>query len=484
MKDTQLVGLLKNFSVYEMNRLEKFVISPFFNKNEKAAALLKVLREHHPLFESPQLEKRNVYKRIFKTGSYNDKKMRDVTYELLKLAEEFIGISVYQSRKQHFPELDILTGLGEKQQRSLFEKRAKAFEEKTGISSCANSVYFYNKWVSANTKLHYRYFFYGKALEGEQLTEEADALILFTLVNLSYVYYNISTLSHTGSEPVNTYLIDEFMRSINLERICSLAKMHNHKYAGIIEVYYCMIMMIAREEDESFFYRLKDIMARMPPALSGEDIFNIYTNLTAYCVRQIIKGKSGFHRQELEIYKDQLKKNAYGTRDDITLSPVIYHNIVLLCFYLKEYEWVESFIRDYSSKLTAEDREDMYNYSYASLYLEKKQFEKALPHISRIKIEHFYLKLEVRYLLLKTHYELGNYETVISLIDSSSHFLKKARFLSAERKRSFGNFLKFLNDVVKLKTGSQNKTTEQVKERLSAEIVMQKSWLMEKLHEI
>lgn len=484
MQDTRLVELLKTFSVYEMNRFAKFVISPFFNKNEKAAALFKILKKHHPLFESPELRKINVYKKIFSSGGYNDKKMRDITYELLKLAEEYIGISEYQNRKQHFPELDILTGLGEKQQRGLFEKRAKAFEQKTEISSCPNSVYFYNKWVSANTKQRYRNFFYGKVLDAEQLAEEGDALIMFSLINLSYIFYNISTLSHAGSLPANTYIIDEFINSINLEKICTLAKARKHRYAMLIEIYYCMIMMITREDDESFFYRLKDIMTGVPAMLSKEDIFNIYTNLTAYCARQIIKGKAGFHSEELEIYKQQLSNNAYGIRGDMSLSPVIYHNILILSLYLEEYEWAEKFIAVYSSKLIPEERENMLNYSYASLHIKKKQFTKALEYISKIKIEHFYLKLEVRYLLLKAHYELGNYESVISLVDSSTRFLRKAEHLSPERKKSFGNFLKFLNEVVKLKTGDRNKNAERIKEKLSAEVVMQKAWLLEKLREI
>jgi hypothetical protein len=486
MKNTQLVELLKSFSAYEMNRFEKFVLSPFFNRNEKVISLLHELKKGYPAFEGPSLIKERVYKKVFPGKVYNDKKIRDVTHELLKLAEEFIGILDYQNRKQHFPELDILSGLGEKQQKSLFEKRAKSFENRANISSCTNAVYFYNKWISTNTKLRYRYFFYGRQPEASQLAEEGEALIMLTLVNLSYIFYNISTAGHAGNAHADSYIIDEFINSVNLESICSKAISAGHKYAEIIEIYYCMIMMITREDDESYFYRLKDIMSSVPKILVKEDIFNVYTNLTAYCVRKIMNGKTNFHREELDIYKDQLKNDAYYIREDNkSLSPVIYHNILLLCFYLKEYDWAEKFIEEYTDKLIPEERENMLYYSYACLSLEKKAWGKALEFISKIKAEQFYLKYEIRYLLLKAHYELKNYEAVFSMIDSSFHFLRKSKFVSAQRKENFGNFLQFLKELVRSKLDNDRSRAGKLRQKiLKQDIISQKSWLIEKAGEI
>src|SRR5258706_13118819 len=105
MFNTQLVNLLKSFSAYEMNSFGKFVVSPFFNKNKKVISLFNILGKNHPGFNCAGLEKEKVYRAIIKSKKYDDVKMRHITYELLKLAEEFIGISVYRKKYQHFHEI-------------------------------------------------------------------------------------------------------------------------------------------------------------------------------------------------------------------------------------------------------------------------------------------------------------------------------------------------------------------------------------------
>ena len=100
-------------------------------------------------------------------------------------------------------------------------------------------------------------------------------------------------------------------------------------------------------------------------------------------------------------------------------------------------------------------------------------------------MEHFYLKYEIRYLLLKTHYELKNYEAVLSLIDSTLHFIRKNKNAFAQRRQNFINFLNFLRKITILSCEHIGHDTEILKnEILSQEIIMQKQWLLEKLNEI
>lgn len=54
---------------------------------------------------------------------------------------------------------------------------------------------------------------------------------------------------------------------------------------------------------------------------------------------------------------------------------------------LKELDWLENFINKFSAELAPADRDNMINYTFALLNYERKEYEKALENILKIKIK-------------------------------------------------------------------------------------------------
>jgi hypothetical protein len=226
-------------------------------------------------------------------------------------------------------------------------------------------------------------------------------------------------------------------------------------------------------------------MKTSPKILTKEDLFNIYSNLNAYCGKQIIKGKMDYVKEAFELHKTELQKNSYDVKHGRALSTVNYHNILQLSLYLKEFEWTQKFIREYTCKVIDYEQENMLNFGYACLNFEMGSYDKVLEYASKIKPEHFFLKYEIKGIMLRTYYELNQVESVLSLIDTSKHFLYKNRSVSDERKVPFGNFLKFLSELVKIKDEKNSRKIENVKnEILNEKILFKKKWLIEKIQEL
>lgn len=85
-------------------------------------------------------------------------------------------------------------------------------------------------------------------------------------------------------------------------------------------------------------------------------------------------------------------------------------------------------------------------------------------------------------------YELGNWESVKSIIESYKRFLINNKNVGKERKEYFGNFLKYLGKLVKIKDDI-NKPAKLERDFLKKEInkteyIPYKEWVLQKANEL
>ncbi len=83
------------------------------------------------------------------------------------------------------------------------------------------------------------------------------------------------------------------------------------------------------------------------------------------------------------------------------------------------------------------------------------------------------------------HYELGNIEPAISMIDSYRHFLTLSKDANNILKNGCVNFLQYFNKLMKLKLKPDEAECFSLKKELSqSKGVFNKWWLLNKLEEI
>ena len=126
----------------------------------------------------------------------------------------------------------------------------------------------------------------------------------------------------------------------------------------------------------------------------------------------------------------------------------------------------------------------VWRWTQPNIYFEKKEFDKALIEVIRVNYNYFVFKFDVRILTLKIYYELNSFEPALSLIDSFSHFLINNKSAESYRE-SFLAFLKFVREMVRLKSGSDKKEAAEIKkEILNTKTVLSRNWLLEKAEEL
>ena len=70
--------------------------------------------------------------------------------------------------------------------------------------------------------------------------------------------------------------------------------------------------------------------------------------------------------------------------DESYLSHWTYSNVVKLALRLERYEWIESFISEYTGSLPPQYREDAQYYNLAELYYHKHDYDKVLDNLNQL----------------------------------------------------------------------------------------------------
>ena len=146
---------------------------------------------------------------------------------------------------------------------------------------------------------------------------------------------------------------------------------------------------------------------------------------------------------------------------------------------------MEEFIKNNSKKLLTKHSKGFEDYSYALLYFEKGNYSKALSCINRIKFDQFLYKLDMKNLQLKINYELEQFESAISVIDTFKHFLKNNVLITESRRILHNNFLDYTGKLIQYRIGSQKVNLHFIKDRIEkSKVIFDKVWLLDKVNEL
>ena len=95
--NNKLLSILESFSKVELNRLKKFVESPYFNVNQEIITLNQYIYSHFD--KEFNFTKEELWIELNKKESFNSLKVRKLFSDLLKLVEQFLAQEVYENNK-------------------------------------------------------------------------------------------------------------------------------------------------------------------------------------------------------------------------------------------------------------------------------------------------------------------------------------------------------------------------------------------------
>jgi len=210
-----------------------------------------------------------------------------------------------------------------------------------------------------------------------------------------------------------------------------------------------------------------------------EELNDMYIFARNYCAQKINNGESNYLYEVFDLYRMLLNDQVLLVNGH--LSQWDYKNIVAVALRLGKYDWARQFIRDFKDKLRPEERQNAYSYNLANYHYYRKEFEETMLLIRDVEFTDTYYHLDCKVLLLKSYYELGEIQALLSLIDSFYMYLKRNKAISEFQRSSYLNFLRIVRKLLRLKPGDGQKQAALKLELDRSHPIANVSWLKEKL---
>ena len=484
MKELQLIEILKTFDKEELKSLKKFIISPFLKSPRNTENLFDYLITFHPDFDSPNLSKENVFKKLFPGGEFSDKKLNNFIFDLSKTIEDFIAYDTFKSDEVEYL-LSLSKGFLNRKLTKNSMRVNKLIEKKLspGFSPHKDFVSKFKRLTNYKSTYFIEDSDFENLLEGSKNYFEVASLQF--IIDYSEIKQAKNSAATTYGKKLSNVFIESLFESFDIEKLIKLLEKSDYAYTPLVEVYFYKFKTIEEPEVTDYYYKLKENFIKILPMLDREERCNLFNYIATYCSLKVIKKNPDFIKEGLENYKSMVENNAYSVSENEDMQILTYRNIFLYCVNIGEIIWLKEFIEKYTDKLNPEYRDDMRNLAYANLYFVKKEFEKALVYISKINQEFFLLKTDVKTLLLFIYYELSYFEQAYSLIDTFKHFLTNTKEISDTHKEFFNNFVKYYFGILKIKSGQSKDDASFYFKKLEKEKnIVCKNWLLEKVSEL
>jgi len=475
MKNSQLIKLLKTFTLKEIEKFSEYLSSPYFNKNKNISKLYNAIRKAYPDFEQEKLTKENLFGRVSPGRKYDDNKFRLLLHYLYENAKDFITYDRFGKEQNKYRFQEIL--INELIERELLDESLKILDktirefDKTAIK---DSEYFLYKYVFENEKLYCIQRIKQEKYE-KYMTKPSIETPLKNLIN--YFYNKVLTYYFVALNMKALFKLD--IDTVLFEKIFSYFDYELFNDSPLIQMHY-NIIMIFKTNDEKYYNKLKELVQKYEKSLMPMRLNDVYVNMENFCLRKIRAGETRFRHELHEILKMDLEKKIYKYESDMPQK--LYKNIFHNAVDLKKFEWADNFIRTYKKELRSDHREATFCYCKAYLEAELNNFRGSLNYLAKLNTDELYLKIDVKLLQARLYYELDWYDNLNSAIDSMRHTFKENKFIADNRRAQYSAFIRFLSALNNARLKKDEYKIKELKESVQkAEDLQWKDWFIKKV---
>ncbi|MEM1320560.1 MAG: hypothetical protein AAGG75_09900 [Bacteroidota bacterium] len=481
MLNNNLIQILRSFSRKEMTRFCDFVHSPYFNKHEEVRALIRYLSDLYPKYTDSSCQREVLFQRLFPEQLHDQAKLALLFTYSLRLLERFLTqeeLSGHLGLNAVF----LLRNLRQRKQHKYYERVMRQQEKRLTDAGFRDSEHFNLRFLTAEEADNY---YTGLA------QHKRDHSIQLKQNNLDHYYLTVKIRDACEMKLRSKILKIDYSTGLLDVVIHEVGKqLEQYREVPAIVIYYHIYEMIV-EGEETYFYKVLEVLNQNKATFPSGERQNIYNYLQNYCIEQINKGNIRFLEESLQLYKDQLVQGLLLDENGY-LSEWHYKNIVTVGIRLRDMEWTRQFIEEYVERLGPAARDNAYSFNLAAYYYAVKEYEKVLQLLLRLEYTDIRYNLDAKALLLRTYYDLDEYEAFLSLVDSFRQYVQRNKLISDFQRQGYYNLLKFAKQAFRIKNERSMVTAaktqlalKQLQESVAiTDPIYNLSWLNRKIQEI
>lgn len=475
MHSNKLLGILKNLNRKEMTRFREFVNSPYFNKNEEIRALIAYLNKIFPNFNKQNCDRQLIFASVYPDAPHDQSKLALLfTYAFRSLRDFLI---VEQCKEDDFGQtLLLLQALRAKKQYAIYEKLLEEAACKLNSTTQKDEYYYHQQYhLAAEADLYFN------QMERRQLDQSIEQKQTY-LDN----FYLLEKLKDACEMQVRRRIFNVDYSIQMLEVALQEVYTRTSTCDPLIYVYYQIYQMVTQPAHEFYFAALETLQ-KHDQAIATSELTYIYNYFQNYCIQQINKGEGRFLYEIFKLYQAQLKRDLL--LQDGYLSEWHYKNMVTTGIRLREMAWVQQFIEHYKDKLPPEVQENAYRFNLASYHYAMQEYDQVLELLLKVEYSDLRYNLGAKALLLRTYYDLEEYDALLSLVKSFTLYLRRNKLMADFHRDGHYELFKFTRRAAQIRSQFDfvnleklSREFEKLQQDVAAtKVIMNKSWLLERL---
>ncbi len=473
----KLFEMLSTMNRREMTRFREFAESPYHNKHREVRALVAYLSRIFPDFSERYCNREAVFRQLFPGEDHDQARLALVFTYTRRLLERFLAQEPFEGADA---ERQLLV-LGELRRRKLFdlyEKSLPRAEASIGAGSSSGSGLYYRHYRLASEADRY-FTQVERRRTDDSLQMKENQLDKFYLAEKLRDACEMQVRRHILKIDYSSRLLEAVLREVG-DNIAEYAR------DPAISLYYRIFLMVSREDPRYYEDALAALLEQESGFSAGEqaELYNYFQN---YCIRRINSGDERFLGEIFQLYKRLLDKALLY--EDGILSEWHYKNIVTTGIRLRQMDWVRQFIETQKERLAPEARDNAYRFNLASYYHAAGLYDKVLRLLLQVEYSDLRYSLGAKALLLRTYYELREFEALDSLVGSMRQYLQRNQLMADFHRNGHHNLFKFTRRAAHIRANlgfvGPEKSRQEL-ERLRSDAarageIFNKSWLMEKM---
>ncbi len=475
MQNNKLFELLLHFDSVEMSRFNKYVASPFFNENQELLLLLNAIKQEIASSKKTAAEtnKLDIWKNMFPKNTYDDIRFRRLCSDLHRLATDFIGYQKYKANPA-VSHAFTLTGLAETRLEKHFNgvvRQMNAELEKIGQKDA--DFHYLSYALQRRQREHFEHN--SNKTASFDFLEKADYHLdcYYLAKKLEHYCDNLGYQKMAAGETA-IHMLPDLMTYLPDTKFLN---------EPAVKAWYLVSQMILHSEDENIFKELKKLLEDDGKCFQKKELQTLFIHLMNYCIdTKINNGRSEYYLELFSLYKTGLDQEIIFENNE--LNPHHYKNIITISLHVKEFNWVENFIQNYSQFLPKSDQENALTYNLANLYFHKKEFEKVIEQLREVEYKTIVYAIGSKLLLTRTYYELNEDLALDSLTDSFRIYLRRNRSISKEMKQQCMNMLRFTKKLSSIQSYNKEVLGKVKSQIENCKALAAKKWLLEKAEEL
>ncbi len=466
MKKSRLIHIFKTLTKKEIRDLRKWLQSPAHNQREDTVLLFEYLVAEDNLQEDSLLDKSTVFKHLIPSEEkFDDAKIRQVMYFLLKSTEEFLTYQEFLKDKMQ-QSLLLSRSFGDRKLEKYFQKNIQDSLSRERSGNLRDKEFYKNSYELLYE--NYQHLSKINRTVDFNLQEISDSLDIYFLSLKLRQCCIMASHRRVYKKEYEVGLLEEILEYVEKSHLASIPT---------IGIYYYGYKLIA-EGDDIYFPDFKRILFENENLFPKDELREIYLIAINYRIQKINTGDYSVLSEAFELYKRGFETGALIIENQIT--DYTFNNVTLIALRIEEYEWAENFIENHHKYLKEKNRDSTVFYCRARLEYARGNYDKAMDWFIRVEHTDILLTLNAKTFLLKMYYGQNEIKVLDSLLDSMRTYLRRKKVVGYH-KENYQNIIKYTKKLVRI-----NPFSKKDKEKLKNEIekitpLTERTWLLEQL---